>query len=92
MAGKKIAIKKKPTAAQADEWVEERKEDIQEKAEPAPKRAPRKPKVEEPPEELRRFTIDISEQLHRKIKAKAAMEGQTMAKMLRLILENEFSK
>ena len=77
MATKKVAIKKKPTAVQADEWVEERK------AEP-------QTKTKEVPEELRRFTIDISEQLHRKIKAKAAMEGVTMAKMLRQILENEF--
>ena len=88
MAAKKVSIKKKPTAAQADEWVEERKADTQEKAKE--KRAPGKAKTEAAPVELRRFTIDISEQLHRKIKAKAAMEGVTMAKMLRQILEGEF--
>jgi len=78
MAGKKVSIKKKPTAAQADGWVEERKMEIlgEEKSENLPK--------------MRRFTIDISEQLHRKIKAKAAIEGVTMAKMLRHILEKEF--
>ncbi len=88
MAAKKIEIKKKPTVAQADEWVEKRRAENQKKAKV--KRAPGKAKTKEAPEELRRFTIDISEQLHRKIKAKAAMEGVTMAKMLRHILEKEF--
>ncbi|MBU1059081.1 MAG: hypothetical protein KJ804_12280 [Proteobacteria bacterium] len=91
MAGKKIAITKKPTAVQADEWVEERKPKPQEETKPAPKPATQQTQVEESPEELRRFTIDISEQLHRKIKAKAAMEGETMAKMLRRILEEQFT-
>lgn len=86
MAAKKVSIKKKPTAVQADEWVEENKAGAQEKAKE--KRAHGKAK--EAPEEIRRFTIDISEKLHRKIKAKAAMEGETMAKMLRQILEEQF--
>ena len=88
-AAKKVAIGKKPTAAQADEWVEDRKVESAEQAAPEPAAVKNKAKTEEP-ETLRRFTIDISEQLHRKIKAKAAMEGETMAKMLRRILEKEF--
>ena len=86
MAAKKIEIKKKPTVAQADAWVEKRKAEPQKRA----KIKNFSGKTKEAPKELRRFTIDISEQLHRKIKAKAAMEGVTMAKMLRYILEKEF--
>jgi predicted DNA binding CopG/RHH family protein len=41
---------------------------------------------------MRRFTIDVSDELHKRIKAQCALRGVKMANVLREILEREFPK
>ncbi len=82
MSGKKVAFKKKPTSKEADEWVGESS---------APAKETEKPSVEDLLGPMKRLTLDIPEDLHRQIKSQAAMSGVTMAKVLRLILEEKFA-
>ena len=44
------------------------------------------------PEPMKRFTIDVSLELHKRIKTQCAMRGAKMADVLREILEREFPK
>ncbi len=48
--------------------------------------------VEPTPKEskLKRLTLDIPDELHRKIKGKAVAEGVTMVEMLRKLLETNY--
>lgn len=75
---KKITIGTKPTnrQASADEWVANRA------AEPEPAPAPIK---------MKRLTIDVSEELHRRIKTTCAQRGSKMADEVRELLEKHFS-
>jgi len=41
-------------------------------------------------EPMKRFTIDVPESLHRRIKAQCAMRGAKMAIVIRGLLEKEF--
>ena len=50
----------------------------------APEQAPQKPV------RMKRFTIDVPADLHRRIKAQCATEGTKMADMLREMLETRF--
>jgi hypothetical protein len=43
-----------------------------------------------PAEPMKRFTIDVPESLHRRIKTQCAMRGEPMADVLRVMLEREF--
>ena len=43
-------------------------------------------------EVMRRFTIDVSDALHKRIKAQCALRGVKMADALREILEREFPR
>jgi predicted DNA binding CopG/RHH family protein len=43
-----------------------------------------------PGERMKRFTIDVPESLHRRIKAQCALRGVKMADYLRQALENLF--
>jgi hypothetical protein len=43
-----------------------------------------------PIEPMKRFTIDVSESLHKRIKMQCAARGQKMADVIREILEKEF--
>ena len=43
-----------------------------------------------PQEPMKRFTIDVPLELHRRIKTQCAMRGKKMADVLREILEREF--
>lgn len=43
-----------------------------------------------PSEPMKRFTIDVPESLHTRIKTQCAMRGQKMADVLRDLLEKEF--
>jgi len=43
-----------------------------------------------PGERMKRFTIDVPESLHRRIKAECALRGVKMADYLRQMLENLF--
>lgn len=75
---KKITIGTKPTnrQASADEWVANRA------AEPEPAPSPIK---------MKRLTIDVSEELHRRIKTTCAQRGSKMADEVRELLEKHFS-
>lgn len=73
----------KPSAA-ADAWVGETTPDVSEgaKSKVVPIRAE---------EANKRLTIDITEGLHKRIKAQCAMRGTKMADVIRELLEKEFS-
>jgi hypothetical protein len=43
-----------------------------------------------PREKMSRFTIDVPESLHRRVKMQCAGRGQKMADMMRELLEREF--
>jgi hypothetical protein len=74
---KTVAFNKPRTdASSADRWVAD--------AGPAPEQALPKPVA------MKRFTIDVPADLHRRIKTSCAMEGIQMADMLREILETRF--
>lgn len=44
----------------------------------------------QPAEAMKRFTIDVGEGLHRRIKAQCATRGAKMADVIRELLEREF--
>ena len=46
----------------------------------------------QPAEVMKRFTIDVTEDLHKRIKAQCAMRGDKMADVIRDLLEREFPK
>lgn len=46
--------------------------------------------AESPKEKMSRFTIDVPESLHRRVKMQCAGRGQKMADMMRELLEREF--
>jgi predicted HicB family RNase H-like nuclease len=69
MTGKKVAIGLKPGVQKsADQWVTEP---------PARGESPARAGA------MKRLTIDVSEELHRKLKVKAASEGVKMADLVR---------
>jgi len=85
---KKVAFNtpRKAAAADADDWVQNaRQSDRETKMEIAT--AP-----SSPVEAMKRFTIDVPNELHRRIKTQCAMRGAKMADVLREILEREFPK
>jgi predicted DNA binding CopG/RHH family protein len=85
---KKVAFNtpRKVAAADADDWVQNaRQSDREAKTAIAP--AP-----PSPVEAMKRFTIDVPNELHRRIKTQCAMRGAKMADVLREILEREFPK
>jgi hypothetical protein len=45
-----------------------------------------------PSEPMKRFTIDVSVELHRRVKSECARRGVKMADVLRELLEREFPK
>ena len=74
----KVAPASKPLPPEADAFVRAKTPDIPEGT----------PKL--PSEPMKRFTIDVSETLHRRIKAKCAAKGMVMADVIRAILEGQF--
>ena len=78
---KKVNINKKPdnkflnTEQKVDQWVSDRTTGFEQ---------------EEDTEETKRLTLDIPKSLHQKIKFKAVEEGETMANMLRKLLEENY--
>ncbi|TCQ02101.1 ParG protein [Rhizobium sp. PP-F2F-G36] len=75
----------KPIAA-ADAWVGETTPDVSE--------APRSSKVvpiRAEVEASKRLTIDITEELHKRIKGQCAMRGIKMSDVIRELLEKEFA-
>jgi predicted DNA binding CopG/RHH family protein len=71
---KKVSIGQKPDS-NADQWVTNRTTDFEQ---------------QEPTEKMKRLTLDIPESLHQKIKFKAVEKGETMANMLRKLLEENY--
>lgn len=87
---KQISFGAKPKVEPSlENWVENRDVPTPEpnttpvKVEPAP--------VEETQLKMKRLTLDIPEELHRKIKGQAAIAGVTMVDMLRALLEEHYS-
>lgn len=85
-AKKSTAFSKMPPkpsiAPEADKWVGAQTPDISEARRPMSETKDSEP--------MKRFTIDVSETLHKRIKAKCANEGVKMADVIRDILEREF--
>jgi hypothetical protein len=78
-----------PPASPVDSWVANRgggaaTAEVQETAIVTP--------LPHPAEVMKRFTIDVTEDLHKRIKAQCAMRGDKMADAIRDILEREFPK
>lgn len=75
MSGKRVAIGLKPNVKrQAEEWVAQSPPvAVEEGARPAL---------------VKRLTIDVSEDLHRRLKVKAAQEGVRMADLVRRWIED----
>ncbi len=85
---KKVAFNtpRKTAAADADDWVQNaRQSDPEAMTTIATPPSP-------PVETMKRFTIDVPNELHRRIKTQCAMRGAKMADVLREILEREFPK
>lgn len=82
---KKVAMKMPAKKADgADAWVAARTADVPESAPVAEVVSLRES------EAMKRFTIDVTESLHKRIKAQCAMRGTKMADVIRELLEHEF--
>ena len=98
MAGKKVSFGTKPQKKpDVDAWVESREaaqETMPEEASLGISKASQEEanKLEEPKTQgaMKRLTLDIPADLHRRIKGKAVMEGVTMVNMLRELLEENY--
>lgn len=82
MSRKTVQFKSAPKTA--DAWVESR--DGAESV-TAPAKVMALVQASEP---IKRFTIDVTESLHKRIKAQCAMRGEKMADVIRVMLEKEF--
>ena len=89
MSRKTVAFKVNPAPKAADAgveaWVTKRTADLPEagaggNVTPLP----------QPADPMKRFTIDVSERLHKRIKAQCAMKGSKMADVIRDLLEEAF--
>lgn len=80
MTGKKVTFGSKPQASSAaspDDWVTSR---TVSESDPVPEI------------KMKRLTLDVSEELHRKIKSACANRGTKMADEIRALLETHFSQ
>ena len=103
MAGKKVNFGTKPQKkATVDDWVESR-EASAESLEPSQHKqteptdqpssksgATGQGEDKSEKQAMKRLTLDIPENLHRRIKGKAVMDGVTMVNMLRKLLEETY--
>jgi hypothetical protein len=85
---KKVAFKspRKTEATDVDEWVQSARTNDREMKTEIVSAPP------SPAEAMKRFTIDVPVELHRRIKTQCAMRGSKMADVLREIFEREFPK
>ena len=72
---KRVSIRGKPRPTTADAWVDQKRE-----AEDAPTQSV----------PMKRLTIDIPADLHRRFKAECARQGVRMADVVRELLEREY--
>lgn len=80
-------------APAADQWVSDRVADPvtdREGGSVSPLRAVEPVEAAAPKERMSRFTIDVPESLHRRVKMQCAGRGVKMADMMRDLLEREF--
>ena len=88
MPRKQVKFSSKTKAQSADldleDWVQTRGDEKQ-SVDVSPQNS-----VKSQNDRMKRLTLDISEQLHRTVKAKAVAEGKTMANMLRELLEDTY--
>ncbi|NJP21881.1 MAG: ribbon-helix-helix protein, CopG family [Hydrococcus sp. CRU_1_1] len=85
MATKKVGFKPKPNnprSSNIEDWVSTRNGELVNKESEMI--------TEEPRPKMKRLTIDVSEELHRGIKKKAADLGVPMSDLLRSLLENNY--
>ena len=102
MASKKVSFGTKPQKQpDVNAWVESREspENISTKEPEAviesaikskAKAKAREPEKSADQNAMKRLTLDIPENLHKRIKGKAVMEGVTMVNMLRELLEETY--
>jgi hypothetical protein len=84
---KKVAFNsRKDATSPVDDWVQNVRP-VDQETKPELLTAPGSPV-----EAMKRFTIDVPEELHRRIKMQCAMRGSKMADALRELLEREFPK
>lgn len=77
MSGKRVSIGLKPGALRsADKWV----------GSPSPAEVPAS--APEAPIVIKRLTIDVPEELHRRLKVKAAQDGVRMVDLVRRWIED----
>ncbi|MCJ2011011.1 hypothetical protein [Methylobacterium sp. J-076] len=94
-AGKSVSFKV-PTsklASGADAWIANRGAEPatdQESGNVTSLKSVEAAPVEAAKEKMSRFTIDVPESLHRRVKMQCAARGQKMANMMRDLLEREF--
>ena len=94
-AGKSVSFKV-PTsklASGADAWIANRGAEPatdQESGNVTSLKSVEAAPVEAAKEKMARFTIDVPESLHRRVKMQCAARGQKMANMMRDLLEREF--
>jgi predicted DNA binding CopG/RHH family protein len=94
-AGKSVSFKV-PTsklASGADAWIANRGAEPatdQESGNVTSLKSVEAAPVEAAKEKMSRFTIDVPESLHRRVKMQCAARGQKMADMMRDLLEREF--
>ena len=74
---KKVAFKMPKAATGADQWVASVTKDDRERPSAAAGT-------------MKRFTLDVPEELHKRIKTQCAMKGLKMADVMREVLEREF--
>lgn len=89
MTKKTVAFKIPPKAVDqaAEAWVATR-----DAAQPAltPEHSATVTQLPRPAEPMKRFTIDVTEELHKRIKMQCASRGVKMADVIRELLETEF--
>lgn len=74
---KKVAFKMPKAATGADQWVASTTRNDRER--PSAAAVP-----------MKRFTLDVPDELHKRIKTQCAMKGLKMAEFMREVLEREF--
>ena len=83
MPAKKHSFPSKPRPANADEWVSSQT--------PATKEISQTPLPPAKTGIIKRLTLDLNEDLHRRIKLACTIRGSTMVEEITKLLEKEFS-